>query len=193
MNHQDIRIATRLDLKAPAPGVLPAQFSGVAYSGEKVPALGVVIDVGSTSVPEKMPLLIEHDRGRIAGVVNAATATAGTITVSGKLFSDMEGSDAQRIAQLASRGAVYQLSIGLYGFTEHIVGQGQGIEVNGRRFDGPLVVLRQGKVRETSLVVLGADHQSTVAMFGSPAKVPASLDPRSVYAKRARDAAACRR
>lgn len=167
-NPRHIELSAPVELAATAGQALPAQFSGVAYSGGLVPSYGVVIDVASTEVPARMPLLMEHARDNIIGVVEATERQASRILVAGKLFSDLAGSDAERVAQLSSRGAPYQMSVGLYGYSEDYVPAGMTAKVNGAEFAGPLVVLRGGKVREVSIVTLGADPQTSAHVFSLP-------------------------
>lgn len=52
-----------------------------------------------------------------------------------------------------------------------------------------VTVLRRGVVREVSLVTLGADPNAVARLFGQRVKGTTSLDPRSVLARRAREAA----
>ena len=168
---------------------LPAQFEGVAYGGGVVPSHGVVIDLASTAVAPRMPLLHEHLREAIVGVVATAAISNGNITVSGRLFSDMAGTAAERIGQLAQRGAPFQLSVGLYGYNEQMLDAGQAATVNGRTVSGPVSILRRGTVREVSIVTLGADYESSARLF-TGARPAGSLNLREILARRRREAAA---
>lgn len=145
---------------AAAGTALPSRFSGVAYSGGFVPDYGLVIDLSSTTFKQRMPLLNSHWRSDIVGVVEQAANKDGAMTVAGRLFSDMAGSAAERIAQLAQRGAPFEMSVGLYAFAEDAVPAGKSANVNGQVFNGPLNVLRNGQVREVSIVTLGADPRT---------------------------------
>jgi hypothetical protein len=167
-NPTEIRLAAPLEFGAGDGDALPAKLSGVAYSGGAVRQYGCVIDLESTEVPAKMPLLFEHMRSEIVGVVDKAAVKAGQIVVEGKLFSDMTGSAAERIAQLSQRGAPYQMSVGLFGYSEEYVPLGAKTKVNGKDHAGPIVVLRNGKVRECSVVTLGADDKTDAQFFSMP-------------------------
>ena len=83
--------------------------------------------------------------------------------MAGVLFSDIDD-DAKAIVEKARRGAKYEFSISVRGFNEEYVDRGNTVEVNGREFPGPVIVLRSGKVREVSIVPLGADHKTNVAI-----------------------------
>ena len=167
-NPTEIRLAAPLEFAAGDGDALPAKFTGIAYSGGKAESYGCVIDMESTTFAQKMPLLFEHMRSSIVGVVDQASSKGFKLTVAGKLFSDMVGSDAERIAQLSKRGAPYQMSVGLFGYREEFVPAGQTIKVNGQDFAGPIYVLRGGVVREVSIVTLGADAKTGAQFFSHP-------------------------
>lgn len=158
------RLAAPLELKAGG-GALPDRFTGTAYSGGFVPDYEVVIDLATTTFNQKLPLLDNHYRGGIVGVVESASARDHRMVVGGRLFSDMAGSAAERIAQLAQRGVPFEMSVGLYSFTTESIPAGKSVAVNGQVFNGPVNVLRKGQVREVSIVTLGADPATTVQVF----------------------------
>ncbi len=161
-----VLLASPVELRAAADGALPQRFSGTAYSGGLVPDYGVVIDLASTTYKPRLPLLDSHMRRDVVGVIEQASTTAAKMVVSGRLFSDMPGSPAERIAQLAQRGAPFEMSVGLFAFTSEVVPAGQSVKVNGQSFAGPVTVLRNGQVREVSIVVLGADAETDATFFG---------------------------
>ncbi len=162
----EIRLSAPLTLRAePDASKLPTKFTGLAYSGGPVPRYDCVIDVNSTTVPQRMPLLAEHDRADMIGVIENSSSGANQIVVGGKLFSDMPGSTAERLAQLAQRGAPLQMSIGLFGYSEEAYAAGHSLTVNGRPVSGPITVLRGGTVREVSICTLGADPNTDVRLF----------------------------
>lgn len=150
---------------------LPARFTGTAYSGEMVPSYGAVIDLSSTRMAKRLPLLNSHWRDDVIGFVDSSSV-GERIEVSGELFSDMEGCSAKKIARLAKRGAPYQMSVGLFGYRETFVPAGQSVKVNGREFTGPINVLSGGTVREVSIVTLGADWQADVTLLKQPTHQP---------------------
>ena len=102
-----------------------------------------------------MALLAEHDRGQVIGLVESSRKDGGTIVVAGSLYSDVAGSSDERIARLATRGFPYQMSVGFFDFPENDVPKGTKATVNGQGFAGPLTILRNGKVRECSIVAPG--------------------------------------
>ncbi len=168
--HDAIRLTAPMQLRAApeGPSQLPSQFTGIAYSGGLVPSYGMVIDLSSTNITPVMPLLSEHDRTNMVGMVNGAQKLNGQIVVAGKLYSDMAGSKAEQIAQLSQRGFPFQMSVGLFGFSEEELQPGQRALVNGRDVAGPVTVLRNGTVRECSICALGADPNTEARFFNSP-------------------------
>ena len=184
-----------IELKAPVAlipataGATPSRVEGTAYSGNIVPNLGVVIDLSTTTVADRLPLLSEHDRQNIVGAITKATIEGGALNIEGRLFSDLVGSLAEKIGQLAQRGAPYQMSVGLYSFREDTIPSGQVATVNSRTVMGPATVLRNGVVREVSLVTLGADPHATARLFGQGVKPPPTLNVHSILARRVRQAA----
>ena len=184
-----IHLSAPAVLKLTTDGALPTRVEGVAYSGGIVPTLGVVIDLATTTIADRLPLLHEHSREAIIGAITKATITGGALLVEGKLFSDIPGGHAEKIAQLAQRGAPFQMSVGLYNFSEEIVAAGRSVTVYGATVAGPVTVLRRGTVREVSLVTLGADPGAVAKLFGAGVKEPTPLSAQSIFARRARQAA----
>ncbi len=169
-----IQLESLISFRASTAGTaLPSKFTGTAYSGGLIPSHGAVIDLSTTVVARRLPLLDSHVRSDIIGVVSA-TNVSGELVVSGSLFSDLAGSSAERIAARAVRGAPYQMSVGLFDYREVFLQAGQTMRVNGRDFTGPLTVLQSGTVREVSIVTLGADPQATAQFFGLKASQQAA-------------------
>jgi hypothetical protein len=78
------------------------------------------------------------------------------------------------------------MSIGLYGYTEDQIGSQQSATVNGTTVTGPLTIMRNGRVRECSICVLGADRNTSASFFGHGAshqreQVARGLDLRDIY------------
>lgn len=167
-----VLLGAPIELKPAAAGGLPAKFSGKAYSGGFVPDYGIVIDMASTTYKQKMPLLDSHARSEIIGVIDQAATQDGAMVVGGQIFSDMAGSSAERIAKLAQRGVPYEMSVGLYAYTREFIPQGKQATVNGQVFNGPVNVLRNGQVREVSIVTLGADPRTESTFFDLPTGEP---------------------
>lgn len=66
----------------------------------------------------------------------------------------------------------FQMSIGLYGYDELYIASGNAETINGQQFQGPVTVLQNGKVREVSVVALGADPNTDAQFFNAPTSTP---------------------
>lgn len=145
---------------------LPRKFAGIGYSGGLVHDSGesMVIDLSTTSITSPMPLLLQHDHNHVIGSISSANKDNNSLTVSGELFSDID-TFAASVAAKCKRGAAYQMSVGLFDCTRDFIPAGQAVIVNGKNFNSPLTVLRNGNIREVSIVALGADSNTNVTMF----------------------------
>lgn len=138
-----------------------AKFKGVAYSGDSVNK-ELIIDIESTIVAENMPLLFNHNHEQTIGIINEVDKTETAINITGEIFSDID-KKAQELVEKAKRGARYQMSVGIYDFD---VEESEGkLEINGRNFDGSFLILKNGLVREVSIVALGADNNTNAEFF----------------------------
>ena len=165
MNEEIIQLSAPLELKAAQGETIPSQFAGVAYSGGKVQQYGaLVVDLASTTVESDMPLLFQHRADSTIGVIKQASNDGSKITVSGNLFSDID-EQAKSVAEKSKRGLKYQMSIGIYDTSVERVPEGKTVNVNGKNFQGPITVLRNGTVREASIVALGADSNTKTKVF----------------------------
>jgi hypothetical protein len=162
---EPILLSAPLELKATDDAKLPTRFGGVAYSGGLVPGMGVVIDLASTRFNARIPILLQHDHEQPIGVADAAAIQNNQLVIGGRLFSDMTGSPAERVAMLAQRGMPYEMSVGIFDFNVERVPAGKSAAVNGATFQGPVTVLRSGAVREVSVVTLGADPETDAQFF----------------------------
>ena len=162
---------------ASAPDVPPGalrRFSGTAYSGDVIHghwAWGdVVFDLDSLRVPNRLPVLIEHDRAQRAGVIDRFAVThADGLTVSGYLLDTPSG---RSIAAEADAGFPWQMSV-------HIdpgkVEEGASDPVNGRALRRPATVFRDGAIREVSFTPTGADANTAATVF-THRKDPEAMD-----------------
>ncbi len=146
---------------------LPMKFSGVAYSGGPVGDYwygnNTVVDLKSVTIEQSLPLLCEHERDDYIGVVTQTSNNGFNLNISGELFSDIDDQAAD-IARKSLRGAKYQMSIGLFDSDVENFMEGD-TEVNGTKYSGSLTVLKNGIIREVSIVTLGADRNTSANFF----------------------------
>lgn len=155
------------------------QFSGVAYSGGAITDRLVmsntgdifdklVIDVHSASERTTkqnpslgIPVFYNHDQNQILG--NGRLAFADDIRISGK-FSAYTDESKKIHGLMKDEGFPMQQSI--YVETDNIEGFKTGsVNVNGRAFDAPIAVFRNGFIREVSLCPIGADPDTSAEVF----------------------------
>lgn len=141
------------------------RFSMVAYSGDAVVQgdTPFVLDLASTTVDrEKLPMLLGHDRTKIAGQAEEITIDED-IRLSGFIT---ESSDAgKEVLGLAGDGFEWQASIFAVPGASKFIDEGEEVEVNSRTFSGPIIVLKDNKILETSFVAVGADRSTQVAVL----------------------------
>lgn len=144
------------------------QFKGVAYSGGIItdhPFFErIAFDLESTTVETPAPLLLNHESGDPIGLIEKASV-GKNIEIAGRLFSDVEGNGAIKVAKMADRGMPWQMSVGIFPGEVSEVKAGKSVTLNGQKFDGPLTVLRQNRVREVSFCALGADGNTSAEVF----------------------------
>jgi phage head maturation protease len=142
-------------------------FSGVAYSGAIIENHGwlsnVVIDIDSMTIAPNLQLLLEHDTNNVIGTATAVKQD-GKVLVNGLLVSAIDD-DAQRVCQKAQAGITWQLSVGLYDYQQQELIEGQSEVVNGLTVEYPATILRNSVLREVSVVALGADSATSLAIF----------------------------
>lgn len=144
------------------------KLRGVAYSGEPITGHSywgtVAFDLSSTKAPNRLPVLIEHDRAQRAGF--AAAEIGGQITIDGELLDNQYG---RSVAEEADAGFPWQLSVHIEPGEIAEVKAGATAKVNGHAVHGPAFIFRNSLIREVSLTPTGADHRTTAAVFSSAA------------------------
>ncbi len=140
----------------------PARFSGIAYGGGilKHPFWGeVAFDLGSIHSPQKLPMLIGHDRNMNAGFTTAIS-TDGQITVEGILLSNTHG---QRVRDEAKQGFPWQMSVHIQ--PDDIEEVEAGHQINGHTFSRSGVIFRNSALREISFTPTGVDASTSASVF----------------------------
>jgi hypothetical protein len=147
----------------------PRRFSMVAYTGQpmrfaNLPA-PVVVDLSTMNLGRgNQPILKDHSTGRVVGHATEVRVEGGQLRVAGVVSG--AGPDAQEVIASSLNGFPWQASIGAsYNRQDlELVKAGRTVEVNGRTFNGPVMVARNTQLREVSFVALGADNDTTAAV-----------------------------
>jgi len=146
---------------APAP-----RFTMDAYNGGAVELAGwplpVVIDVGGVKAGPSTPIRRNHDKNRVVGHVTdlARDGAKGTIRASGVL--SVPNADRAEIIDAVANGFPWQASVGVRASRVETVRQGASAQANGRTFQGPVDIIREGFLGEISILDWGADSTTRV-------------------------------
>lgn len=142
------------------------RFSMIAYTGGPM-NVGygdpVIVDLDGMDISrQRRPTFRDHDTGRIVGNTDSIVVRDGELEASGVLSG--ANADTQELVGLAKNGFPMQASIGAKIERLVFVGEGEAVDVNGRTFDGPVLVARKSTLKEISFVPLGADDNTVVTV-----------------------------
>ncbi len=156
-----------------AAGQTHPEVSILAYSGGlmTVPGWGpVVIDLHGIDISAaQVGILADHDSS-LKGIVGHGQATVhdGRLIVAGAISPSSEA--ARQIIELAKGGFRFQASVGVTPTDYERVPPGKSIEANGRTIKSPasgLLFVKSSTLREVSIVAIGADGSTSVAIAAS--------------------------
>lgn len=156
-------------------------FDLVAYTGVPMNVSGfyspIVIELsGVKTANAQIPVLLDHDPGRIVGQGEAKVDSA-SIRVSGSVLG--EDADAQKVTALAKNGFKWQVSVGASVTRREFLEAGKKAMVNGREVSGPLMIARESMLQEVSFVAVGADQATSAAVAASHSQGKAAdMDPK---------------
>jgi len=147
----------------------------LAYAGGvmKVSPWGdIVIDLAGLGVAGSVAILSDHDSSR-RGVVGhgEAAVKGGRLVVAGCISAG--GQAAREIVDAARNGFPWQASVGVEVLEYRRIAAGETVQVNGQACKasvGGLVLVERGRLREVSIVGLGCDSATTVAIAASKNK-----------------------
>lgn len=147
-------------------GKRPVTVAVRAYNGGelRVPgySLPVVIALdGLQGLGRPIPLLRDHDTGRVIGYVEAQIRD-GVLVANGRLTGN--SADRHEVAEQAADGFPWQASVGVRPNALVQVKAGETIEVNGRTFRGPLYVATRARLAELTICAVGADAETEVSV-----------------------------
>jgi phage major head subunit gpT-like protein len=144
-------------------------FELVAYTGRAIRQAWsrnpLVVDLAGMDTARKaVPILWGHDANidSVLGQSSSVSSDGKELIVAGELIG--EGQTAQKVLALARKGMRFQASIGADTGRIENIGPGEAVTVNGREFTGPISVVRASALREVSIVLMGADSQTSAAI-----------------------------
>ncbi|MBR0226126.1 MAG: hypothetical protein IJL92_08730 [Thermoguttaceae bacterium] len=160
-------------MKIPRIRIEPAYSGGLLRMNPQVWPLPTVFDLdGIEEKTQVVPIIRDHDQDKKCGQTIEIDYSGGEINAIGELINVGIDADADKIAKLAERGAALQASIatGLINPDDiELVEEGQTVHVNGRDFTGPIEVVRRWKLKEISIVTVGADDEGTKVIIAKGA------------------------
>ena len=142
------------------------RFDGIAYSGQAITGHWywdrVIFDLSTTTAPDRLPMLVGHDRSRIAGF-SESVEIGPDIKIRGRLSSATE--HGREVAKLADEGFPWQMSVHIKpGIVEELPA-GESVVVNGHTFAGPGSIFRHSRLSEVSFTPTGADPNTAATVM----------------------------
>jgi len=175
-NRQKKRMSENIRFLCDVPVVLKAEegeslkvvpFSAVAYSGGLLRVDGfkepVVVDMQGVLVAgDKLPMTLDHERDQRVGHADEVKLTADAIQIHGSTSAETPYRD--EVIDSARNGYAWQLSIEGRVRSLEKVSKGRRVHVNGRWFDGPVIIARSFLLRAVSFVSLGGDEETQLSL-----------------------------
>ena len=163
-----ITLNADLRIEAAEAGAAPT-FELVAYTGAAIrqgwSRSPLVVDLaGMDTAKASIPILWSHERS-LDAVIGKSTEILNdgqTLIIRGELLT--EGDIPEKVARLARAGIPLQASIGADAANIENENAGGNVTVNGREYAGPVSVDRASDLRETSVVLFGADARTSAAI-----------------------------
>ena len=177
-----IELSATLNVQAADEATTPT-FQLVAYTGAAIrqgwSRNPLVVDLAQIDASRPIPILYAHGKempllDSVIGKSVEATNDGSQLLLSGELIRGTPAGD--KLIALAKAGVPLQASIGAdVGSIENIAA-GASVTVNGREFAGPISVARGAVLRETSVVLFGADGQTSAAIAAEANEVSPMSD-----------------
>ena len=165
-----IELSATLNVQAADEAATPT-FELVAYTGASIrqgwSRNPLVVDLAHMDASRPIPILYAHGKempllDSVIGKSLEATNDGNQLMLRGELIRGTPAAD--KLIALAKAGVPLQASIGAdVGSIENIAA-GASVTVNGREFPGPISVARGAVLRETSVVLFGADASTSAAI-----------------------------
>lgn len=161
--------------------VLNGEVKGVSYSGAPIANFygysNFIVDLSTLTIEkENTPILRDHNPAQVAGH-GKVIINGNAIELDGKISKKtVHGAE---IIALAEDGFVWEQSIGVFdGRVEEV----KDTEINGIHINHGFV-LRDGVLREISIVALGADSNTFATILSKPKGEPAMFKSKEEWVK----------
>lgn len=142
----------------------------VLYTGDAVRQpwsdCPMVVDLKGFECGQKVAINYVHDTWSpdcLLGQTTAVKNDGKRIALQGQLLNT-ESEITQHVVRMASKGFQWQASVGGDVDETEYFGPKDKVNVNGRSFDGPILVVRSGRLREATICQQGADPGTSAAI-----------------------------
>jgi len=150
----------------------PGKFTINAYNGGPMVvnrwADPVVIDLSGLEAKAPLPVLRDHDIGRIVGHATEVANDGKRLSLSGIVSG--AGPHATEVVASAKAGFPWRASVGAKPLEREYVPTGVKVSINGRSLVGPLYVARKAVLGEVSFVAVGADSGTSAKVAAAAAR-----------------------
>ncbi len=162
-----------MEKKLPTIRFDPAYSGGLLHMDPTQWPFPTVFDIdGLEERPQVVPIVRDHDQGKKVGQTTSVSYDDGKITAEGAVLNYGIDPDADKVVELAKRGSALQASVAT-GFIKkedvEFVPAGATARANGQTFEGPCEIVRKWRLKEISIVTIGADDDGTRAIIGEAA------------------------
>lgn len=172
--------SAQLDVSAAAGDVNAVpKFAMVGYTGGAMWLEGheyqLVIDLATVEVASpETPILFAHDDEQTLGhAAQVRVDGSGIFVPAGQGFFSAANARRDEVVNAARRKYPWQASVGGRAASIEFVEAGQTVDVNGRTFQGPIEVARGFRLREISILSLGADAATSAQLAAHAARLKA--------------------
>lgn len=151
--------------KVPVIVFQPAYDGGVCHLDKNDWPFPVIFDVSGMEPIQKMPIVRDHDQKQKVGQTFRVDYLPNRIDARGKMIHLGIDDSADKVLALWQRGAKLEASIHTDVIPPEdvdLIPDGETIAVNGQEFTGPAEVVRRTRLREISIVTVGANAGTAV-------------------------------
>lgn len=158
-------------IKAKSNTVSPS-INIVAYTGGALELDGfdypIVIDLASTKVAPRVPVLWNHNRDIVLGHIEWLNILANTVP--GIAVLSGTGEKAIEVRSMMESGYKFNVSAGTESDNLEFVKEGETRNINGQKWTGPFYHAMDNTIREVSILAIGADENAYAALLAASFK-----------------------
>jgi len=139
----------------------------------------MVVDLKGFECGQRVAINYVHDTYSIDCLLGQTTAVKNDgkrIALQGQLLNT-ESEITQHVVRMAAKGFQWQASVGGDVDETEYFGPKDKVTVNGRSFEGPILVVRSGRLREATICQQGADPGTSAAIAAKARGVPSMSKP----------------